>query len=504
MLASAKTLADITKITLAFFNEHELVQRSKLSAVGTVFPIIVPASDVYNMLVPRKRRIYDVLHVLEGVGIIKRVRHDDATGTKGGSFLYFGKEAAIRQLAKTRRTAIETVETLWQAALQVPSADEIDAVLVKMCEEQGEREKWPCLTTTTSAFLSILFRYDADQALALPDVSTRLLGSKKVRGFGLLSDSAHADVNRRVYDVVSVLASCDLVLVSVSPDGADEREDVPDKISARKHVQFNYAVFDDPSTFGIADVSADTLSRHLERERMLEPLSPKRRRRSRTPKARRTEGAEKSSAQRRLSLCTDERLAASSDWSNSGDAHATNANGWWFDAADPVANNDDATLLHNDLKAFPGFADVAMSMMKPVEALASQQLVQSVREELDLDSYCPIIKNEPEQSREWWDASLQDLLLQDALPPQDRLDWELMKEAPRVTATDGDESAWGESSSPVQLHRELLPHQGNEDIDLSCHEAFPGDESPSSRFFAFSWNRLSSPPQLDTVGYHSP
>lgn len=435
--------------------------------------------------------------MLAGIGIIKRVRHDDVTGTKGGSFLYFGKDAAIQQLAKTRQNAIEIVETLWHAALQVPSAEEIDAALMKMCEEQGEREKWPYLTTTTSAFLSILFRYDADQVLALPDVSTRLLGTKKVRGFGFLSEGAHADVNRRVYDVVSVLASCDLVLVSVSPDGAEEREDVPDKNSARKHVQFNYAVFDDPRAFGITDFSADTLSRHLESERRLEPLYPKGRRKSRTSKTRRAEAAEKSSAQRRLSLCADDPLADSST-----DSHATNVSGWWMDAGASAVNNRDEALLRIDFEALPDFANVT-SEMEPTMDPSPQRQRHSVREELDLDSYCAIIKIEPEESREWWDASFQDLLLQDALPPQDRLDWELMKAAPRVMAIDGDEHAWGEDPSSPQPLRECVSHQCNEEIDLSCHETFPGDESPSSRFFAFSWNRLSSPPQLDAVDYTS-
>lgn len=387
---------------------------------------------------------------------------------------------------------------LWQTAPQTPSAEELDVALIKMCEEHGESEKWPCLTMTTTAFLSIVFRYDVDQVLALPGISSRLVGAKKSRDFDLSSESATADGNRRVYDVVSVLASCDLVLISVTLGGGDERDDLPDKISSRKHVRFNYAVFDDPSTFAVADVSADKLSRRLESERQHDSLASKRRRRSRSLKALTMDVEEvKSSAQRRLSLSSAEHRV-----SRGRDRCTTKAGGRCQYGADAVAATEDqdvSTLpLRIDIEAIPSFNNDRCDEHSDdggdhSEQPASRQLMQSVREELDLDSLSPIIKTKHAETRDWWDDSLQDWLFEDALPPQDRLDWELMKAAPQLTGLD--QAIWGDNATPPPTQL-LVSQTSVGDVDLNCYEDFPSDESPT-RFFAFTWNRLGSPTPLE-------
>uniref|UniRef100_K3W6Q0 Uncharacterized protein n=1 Tax=Globisporangium ultimum (strain ATCC 200006 / CBS 805.95 / DAOM BR144) TaxID=431595 RepID=K3W6Q0_GLOUD len=212
-----------------------------------VFPIKIPASEVYNML---------------GVGVIKRVRCDDAKGTKGGFFLYFGKEAAIQHLAAIKSNVNEVMNDVNQKCYGTPSVEDVDIAVLKMCEDQSDAEKWPCLTTTTVSFLSFLFQQDSIDAVALPGMSYRLVEAKRNRDPEFSNETAQADVNRRVYDVVSVLASCNLILISVTSDAFELRVEMPDKFSPRKHVRFNYKIFQDSSCLKIADLCKYSLVRN--------------------------------------------------------------------------------------------------------------------------------------------------------------------------------------------------------------------------------------------------
>ncbi|KAE9296906.1 hypothetical protein PF001_g16645 [Phytophthora fragariae] len=216
-LAAAKNLGELTQIMLQFFKRHEDLQGS---ASAPVFPIFVPASEIYKMKVPRKRRIYDVLNVLEGIGVIKRVRCVETRRTKGG-FLYFGKDAVIQRLAEMQSNAAQVMVTFRQRrGLKAASITEEDSALVQAIEEKAVAEKWTGLTSTTVCFLSLLFQQDYQVGMAVPGMSERLVEAKKCIG-ALASTSPrneppYTDVQRRVYDAVSVLVACNLILTAAT------------------------------------------------------------------------------------------------------------------------------------------------------------------------------------------------------------------------------------------------------------------------------------------------
>ncbi|KAE9212319.1 hypothetical protein PF002_g18294 [Phytophthora fragariae] len=247
-LAAAKNLGELTQIMLQFFKRHEDLQGS---ASAPVFPIFVPASEIYKMKVPRKRRIYDVLNVLEGIGVIKRVRCVETRRTKGG-FLYFGKDAVIQRLAEMQSNAAQVMVTFRQRrGLKAASITEEDSALVQAIEEKAVAEKWTGLTSTTVCFLSLLFQQDYQVGMAVPGMSERLVEAKKCIG-ALASTSPrneppYTDVQRRVYDAVSVLVACNLILTAATTaTSVDSFREPTDKSSQRKHVRFNYDIFADP------------------------------------------------------------------------------------------------------------------------------------------------------------------------------------------------------------------------------------------------------------------
>ncbi|KAE8994431.1 hypothetical protein PF010_g16898 [Phytophthora fragariae] len=236
-LAAAKNLGELTQIMLQFFKRHEDLQGS---ASAPVFPIFVPASEIYKMKVPRKRRIYDVLNVLEGIGVIKRVRCVETRRTKGG-FLYFGKDAVIQRLAEMQSNAAQVMVTFRQRrGLKAASITEEDSALVQAIEEKAVAEKWTGLTSTTVCFLSLLFQQDYQVGMAVPGMSERLVEAKKCIG-ALASTSPrneppYTDVQRRVYDAVSVLVACNLILTAATTaTSVDSFREPTDKSSQRKH-----------------------------------------------------------------------------------------------------------------------------------------------------------------------------------------------------------------------------------------------------------------------------
>lgn len=444
--------------------------------------------------VPRKRRIYDVLHVLEGrdsqaavlgrrflnltiaihatpgVGVIKRVRGDEVTGAKGGSFLYFGKEAAIQHLSRIQQLANEAVERLGQHRFEAPSAEEIDIALLKMCEDQAEVERWPGLTTTTTSFLSLLLQQGITEALALPAISNRLVEAKKNRDPNFTNESAHADVNRRVYDVVSVLASCNLVLISMAPD-ADDREDSRDKISSRKHVRFNHAIFDDSSSLKIADVSTRKLSSHLQTEKLRAATRYKRSKKLATQKKQAASKSSKPSAKNRLRFgeadLQDDTPLETAELNDPVDA--------------PSATVESGMSLRIDLSAISAYSNGDYFGHR-VKSLPRQPL-QPAREDLRIESFCPIIKTEPQGTHDWWDGSLQELLFRDALSSQDLLRWEQMMPHTKKE----EEIVWGQPSHVHQPHPHPLPspHLWADDLDLKCYEEFADDDDAfADSFFA--------------------
>uniref|UniRef100_A0AAV1T6R7 E2F/DP family winged-helix DNA-binding domain-containing protein n=1 Tax=Peronospora matthiolae TaxID=2874970 RepID=A0AAV1T6R7_9STRA len=240
---AAKSLGEITRIVLRFFMEHEDLQNS---VSGAVFPIVVPSSEIYKMKVPRKRRIYDVLHVLEGIGVIKRVRCGETRKNKGGYFLYFGKTAVVRRLAEMKDVSAQAVKTFRQSCRpKILNRVGEDCAVVKVFETQAAVEKWPCLVTTTVCFLGLLFQQDYQMGVTLPAVSSRLIEAKKL--FAVMEPSSpwietpYNDVHRRVYDVMAVLVSCNMIDTSLGLS-----YDLRDKCFPRKHARFNYNIFTNP------------------------------------------------------------------------------------------------------------------------------------------------------------------------------------------------------------------------------------------------------------------
>ncbi|KAL7691414.1 putative E2F/DP family, winged-helix DNA-binding domain-containing protein [Plasmopara halstedii] len=239
--AAAKSLGEITRIVLHFFTEHEHLQGS---SSDVIFPIFVPSSEIYKMKVPRKRRIYDVLHVLEGISVIKRVRYDERRGTNGGYFLYYGKSSVVQHLAEMKSRSSQVMAEFRQTRhLHCCSIVEKDSALVSVFEKQAAADKWPCLVTMTVCFLGLLFQQDYKTGVGLPAISARLVDAKTFIGSLIPSASTEApyrDVHRRVYDVVSVLVSCNII--DTSPVPCSESIDK----GLRKYVRFNYEIFTNP------------------------------------------------------------------------------------------------------------------------------------------------------------------------------------------------------------------------------------------------------------------
>lgn len=332
-----------------------------------------------------------------------------------------------------------------------------------MCEDLAEVERWPCLTTTTTSFLSLLLQQDITQALALPGISNRLVEAKKNRDPNFTNESAHADVNRRVYDVVSVLASCNLVLISVAPGTFDDQADSPDKISSRKHARFNHRIFFDSSSLKIADVSARKLSSQLQAEKLHAATRFKRSKKLVTHKKQSTSKGWKSSAKSRLSF-TEAELSSDDDIP----LHSNDLDDPVGAAATPAESD---MSLRIDLSAISAYSngDYYERRVQP----PPRKSLQPVREELRPRSFYPIIKTETHGSRDWWDESLQELLFQDALPSHDLLDWEQMMS--HKTKKEG--YVWGQDSRDHQpQHSQPWAHSWIEGLDLKCYEEFVDDD----------------------------
>lgn len=394
--------------------------------------------------------------------MIKRVRCDDAKGTKGGFFLYFGKEAAIQHLAAIESNVNNLVVNVRQRFHGTPTAADVDIAVLKMCEDQSEVEKWPCLTATTVSFLSFLFQHDSIDAVALPGMSNRLVEAKRNRDPEFVNESAQADVNRRVYDVVSVLVSCNLILISVTSDLSELRFDRSlDRFSPRKHVRFNYEIFEDPSCLKIADLSAKSLSSFLEIEKMKVTPGTKRSRKSRTLKK-----LERKASKRDVSSVTSRLVYEEPKQEAADDSLRIIIPKFscYEDAEHPFELNAStfSSFVPQEHTTHPSVAHQSELPTRNPLSLAHQETSTHPIEDL-----FPPISSEAQGNQDWWDESLKEFVLLDALPSHDLLDWEMML-ASKVKE-DQDES-WGlapparPTCQPTSV-RSLL-----RELDLTCHE----------------------------------
>ncbi|TDH65183.1 hypothetical protein CCR75_005907 [Bremia lactucae] len=266
-----------TRIVLHFFTEHENLQGSSF---GPAFPILIPSSEIYRMKgmhmsscfckvalssscvlcsaekethIRRASRLGRT-YVTTGIGVIKRVRYDEKRKVSGGYFLYYGKASVVQHLVQLKSKSAQIMTEFRQSRQsQNHSIVEEDSALVKVFEDQAAADKWPCLVSMTVCFLGLLFQQNYQSGVGLPAISARLVEAKTFIGSLILSSSTEApcrDVHRRVYDVVSVLASCNMIDTSPVPSS-----DSIDK-NLRKYVRFNYDIFTNPRAL-FASIDAD-------------------------------------------------------------------------------------------------------------------------------------------------------------------------------------------------------------------------------------------------------
>ncbi|KAH7479031.1 hypothetical protein PRIC1_009413 [Phytophthora ramorum] len=435
--AAAKSLGEITRTTLQFFKEHEELQG--LAAVP-VFPIFVPASEIYRMKVPRKRRIYDVLHVLEGVGVIKRARWGEVRRrTRGGYFLYYGKAAMIQHLAEMKSNSAQVMLNFRQScSSRVATAVEEDSFLVKAFEDQASLENWPCLVTATACFLALLFQRDYQVLVALPDMSDRLIEAKKFIGASVpgsaRNESPYSDVQRRMYDVVSVLEGCNLILTSASADKSLESPlDSTGKGYQRKHIRFNYDIF--------TDLSVLLTTSH--------------------PKTLQWNG---NSNHEELFVGTSVSPRA------------------WQSPKLPFEESIVVSPPSACWQRLDGAVNLNTSpTFTPTRYQPEAQ--QTIRVQ---DLFSPLGK-EPAVKNEWCDESLTQLGLYDALSRQYQIDWELNKQFKDIYR-----EMWGSYSMPasianasveVQSHRCWIDNVDVKLADLKCHEVPAEDEGGTTANF---------------------
>ncbi|DBA01333.1 TPA: hypothetical protein N0F65_001838, partial [Lagenidium giganteum] len=263
LILHSKSLGEITRITLAFFHEYEAIQNRQSYSSTVEYPIEVPASEIHNMLVTVDKRALQCPESEEftmsstswklwpGIGVLSRFRPEDGTGLKGKSshFLYYGSAAAVATIGSLKKWVADATQEYTQSLRREPTVNELDSTLVKLCEKQGDDEGWPCLTTTTRALLSIIMQGNPSKACALPELSQRLMEAKQMKKRHGSPENCFADVNRRMYDVVSVLASCRLVRIIKLNEESDGFGDPTDKLAAKKHVMFNDAVLNKAGIF---------------------------------------------------------------------------------------------------------------------------------------------------------------------------------------------------------------------------------------------------------------
>jgi NADH:ubiquinone oxidoreductase subunit C len=175
--------------------------------------------------------------VIVGIGVLKRVRKDEYEGPKsrGGHYQYFGRDAALSTLIEhyTRvQKVIEEYATAKNATIT------LDQSILQSCEQIPGYAKLPALSSTTITFLSLLLEEAPKTFVALPELSARLAEARRE----IISADSNAnllDINRRMYDVVSVLISCKILLCPKTNQ------------ASKKVVAFNHEVFTDDSALKI-------------------------------------------------------------------------------------------------------------------------------------------------------------------------------------------------------------------------------------------------------------
>ncbi|RLN91889.1 hypothetical protein BBJ28_00018467 [Nothophytophthora sp. Chile5] len=394
------------------------------------------------------------LHCIAGIGVIKRIRCDEARKVKGGYFLYYGKAAAIQRLAELKSESSQLMMNFHRShTSKKPSIIEEDSALVKVFEDKAAVENWPCLATTTACFLGLLFLEDYQATVALPVISRRFIEAKRFTGVLVPSwtENAHADVHRRVYDVVSVLVSCNLVLTSGTSDTSLESCFEPmDKMSQRKHVRFNYDIFTNPGLLLATNVSTTQRDGNIRHEATLD-----------------------TSRVRTFSSPTIWRVPEDSPGVHQS-LHATNASPEFASVGVHFVDHEKSGGIRMNSVQFATGA-VGTNNSYPEAPTRSYSETQPACRIQDL--FSPL-GEETSGVNEWCDESVKQLAFQDALPSADRIDWELTQQF-----KENYRAVWGALSPPTIAPADINAVEGSPDlVDLECQEVLTDETTITESF----------------------
>lgn len=364
------------------------------------------------------------------------MRFNDAKGKKGGFFLYYGRDAAVHRLASIRKESYQISAELKQTSQKPPTMEDLDISMIEYFEDQAESEKWPALTTTTICFLGFLLQREHKHAIPVPSISHRMIEAKQALELNADGDiNAHIDVNRRVYDVVSVLASCNVLLMSVTANSHGLQYDEIDKILLRKHVRFNHEIFTDHSSLKIANVTLNQLvATNQDRHKAVGP---------------------------RTRLQEKQPLDESDAVKISEDECLMNSSGGNTSESSEISSSITSTMK---LPATPvKCSKVANEKVVDSDITQFEPLYWSMKPCGLEDLFSPL---HYECENDWYEDFLHDIMFHDCLPSQYRMDWEILSSLDQDTS-----SSWGVDTNVVSSL--IIPDYTDHElaaIDLECHE----------------------------------
>ncbi|KAG1703115.1 hypothetical protein DVH05_008027 [Phytophthora capsici] len=373
-----------------------------------------------------------------GIGVIKRTRYNGSRNAKGEYFQYYGGAAVVQHLEGMKTTATQVVVSFRQSHRSMRSGIvEEDRALVKIFEDQGILEKWPCLVTMTVCFLGLMFQQDHN-GVGLSTISDRLFEAKKAITVvpGFTTEMACSDVQRRVYDVVSVLESCNMIDTSLvnSPNFVDK--------CLRKHVRFNYDIFTNPRLLFATPASAANRSNSTNSVPLFDDMVISLR------------GLK--SPQTGFS---DHQLVSPplAYWQNLHAATLSMTTPAFPPEPAFVHDTTNWEILISEDSQREAVTSQSSSLLTPHNFVrCPPQTVRRVHKFFSPFGMTSTTKNE------WCDESLTHLGLYDAQPGEDKIDWELHK-----LVKDNYREMWGTPAAP---DHQLLIDKVAKVTDLECHE----------------------------------
>ncbi|EQC29086.1 hypothetical protein SDRG_13246 [Saprolegnia diclina VS20] len=170
-----------------------LVQLSQRE--GTLLPLALRARAIGDSLSLPRRRIYDVLHIFDAIGLVTRVPN-------GRGYWYYGEGNIVPTLERLRERAMAAV-----ADVRTASVDQIIRIL---SPDAPTKDTGTALLRTTTKLLRLLF------AANRPVVQSDL---RLVDDNGSVGSALAPAQDRRTYDVLAVLVRCNVVQIRASNGG---------------------------------------------------------------------------------------------------------------------------------------------------------------------------------------------------------------------------------------------------------------------------------------------